>query len=173
MNQSENSLIKSDDEKRINDFKLISDELKRQFDILLRFDDSHDTKSGIIIGFIMLVIIQISLTMDYTNKVIAKPIASAFFLVGFATIFYSFLVGVYGFNLRTYEVGPKIKNLNRQWRAKKEKDYTKNIFGTIWKTYESNKQIIERKAKFVKCMLWLFSGGLIFIVLSKIALMVT
>lgn len=173
MSQSESDSIKSDDEKRDKDFKLISDELKRQFDILLRFDDSHDTKSGIILGFIMIVIIQISLTTEYTNLVLTKPIALVFFFFGFAVIFCSFLLGVYGFNLRSYNLGPIIKNLENQWKVKKEKNYTKNIFGAIWKAHESNKPIVDKKAKYVKRMLLTFSIGLVFIVLSKIAVMVT
>jgi len=173
MSQSKSDSIKSDDEKRNNDFKLIVDELKRQYDIALRFDDSHDMKSGVILGFIMVVIVQISLTTEYTNLVLTKPLASLFFTIGFGAIFCSFILGVIGFNLKSYKIGPKIKNLNDQWKAKKEKDYTKNIFGTTWKAHAKNKQIIERKAGFVKAMLIVFSVGLIFIVASKIAIMVT
>ncbi|MGB8310834.1 MAG: hypothetical protein WCE81_03085 [Halobacteriota archaeon] len=87
MSPNTNNTFETDDTKRDNDFKLISDELKRQFDLRMRFDDSHDAKFGIILGFIMVIIVQIALTTEYTNIVMANPIAFAFFLIGFAAIF--------------------------------------------------------------------------------------
>jgi hypothetical protein len=38
----EANLKETEDSKRVSDFKLISDELKRQFDLQMRVDDSHN-----------------------------------------------------------------------------------------------------------------------------------
>jgi hypothetical protein len=40
----------------------------------------------------------------------------------------------------------------------------------VLKAYNKDKQIIHDKAQFVKGMLWIFSIGLVFIILSRIAL---
>jgi len=62
----------ADERRRDNDFTIISDELKRRFDLLMQVDDSHITKSGIILGFIMVIIVQITLTTEYTSAVMAR-----------------------------------------------------------------------------------------------------
>jgi hypothetical protein len=79
--------------KRENDFKLISDELKRQFDLMTRVDDSRNVKLSIILGFIMVVIVQIALTTGYANIVIAKPAALVFFAIGFLAAVCAFCLG--------------------------------------------------------------------------------
>ena len=38
----EANLKETEDSKRVSDFKLISDELKRQFDLQMRVDDAHN-----------------------------------------------------------------------------------------------------------------------------------
>ncbi len=38
----EANLKETEDSKRVSDFKLISDELKQQFDLQMRVDDSHN-----------------------------------------------------------------------------------------------------------------------------------
>jgi hypothetical protein len=103
----------------------------------------------------------------------ANPIAFTFFSIGFAAIISSFFVGMHIVYPKSYNFGPEVPKLTRQWMDRKEKDYTKNIFGKIWKAYKEDRDIVENKAKFVKSTLILFSTGLVFIILSKIAIMVT
>ena len=166
----EANLKETEDIKREKDFKLISDELKRQFDLKIRVDDSHNIKLSIILGFIMIVIGQITLTTGYTNLVTAKPVSFIFFAIGFLAIICAFFIGIIAVNPTDFGFGPKIPNLIRQWQNKKEKDYTKNIFGIIWQDYEDATQIIQDRAEYIQLMLGLFSSGLVFIILSRIVL---
>jgi hypothetical protein len=69
-----------------SDLKLISDELKRQFDLKMRVDEAHNVKLSIILGFIMVIIVQITLTTEYTTLVTAKPVTTIFFALGFLAI---------------------------------------------------------------------------------------
>jgi len=54
-----NDAVKEDIAKKDNDFKLIYEELKRQYDTLLRIDDSHDLKAGVFLGFIVVIIMSL------------------------------------------------------------------------------------------------------------------
>jgi ABC-type transport system involved in multi-copper enzyme maturation permease subunit len=158
-----------EDSKRENDFKLISDELKRHFDLLMRVDDSHNVKAGIILGFIMLIIVQITLSTEYTNLLSAKPIAFIIFAIGFVAILFSFAFGIAAVYPQTYKFGYKVAQLTQEWKDNKQKDYAKNIFGKMFIDYNNDKRIIQRRAELIRLMLALFSFGLVFIILSRIA----
>jgi hypothetical protein len=45
-------------------FAPIAAEIRRQFDLEIEFDGSSDTKIGIFLGFIVIVIVQLSLNTD-------------------------------------------------------------------------------------------------------------
>ena len=137
----EANLRETDDIKREGDFKLISDELKRQFDLLMRVDDSHNIKSGILLGFIMVIIVQITLTTEYTNIVTTNPIAFASFIIGFSAIIFSFCSGIVAVYPRPYQFGDRIPKLTQQWKENTEKNYAGNIFGMMLKAYKKDRQI--------------------------------
>jgi hypothetical protein len=163
------NLDEIENSKREDDFKLISDELKRQFDLMIRVDDSHNVKLSIILGFIMVVIVQITLTTSYTNIMTFAPFAFVLFVVGFLAIICSFCLGIVAVYPRAYGFGPRVPKLIEQWKNKEEKEYAESIFGMIWKAYKKDWQIIQDKAEFIQLMLVIFSFGLVFIILSRIA----
>jgi hypothetical protein len=160
--------IGTEDTKRGSDLKLISDELKRQFDLKMRVDDSHNVKLSIILGFIMVIIVQITLTAEYATLVTAKPVTTVFFGLGFLSILCAFCIGIIAINPTNFGFGPNVLRLTEQWENKKEKDYTKNIFAIIWQDYKDAKQIVQNRGEFIQLMLALFSFGLVFIILSRI-----
>jgi hypothetical protein len=164
----EAKLTEADDTKRASDFTLISDELKRQFDLKMRVDDSHNVKLSIILGFIMVIIVQITLTTEYTTLVTAKPVMTIFFALGFLAIICAFCIGIIAINPANFGFGPNILKLTEQWKNNKEKDYAKSIFGIIWQDFKDAKQITENKVEFIQLMLAIFSFGLTFIILSRI-----
>jgi hypothetical protein len=43
--------------------------------------------------------------------------------------------------------------LIEQWKNKKEKDYTKNIFGIILQDYKDAKLIVQNRGEFIQLML--------------------
>jgi hypothetical protein len=164
----EANLQETDDSRRENDFKLISDELKHRFDLLMQVDDSHITKSGIILGFIMVIIVQITLTTEYTSVVMAKPISSILFVLAFVAMLGSFALGIMAVNPKQYDYGIDIERMKGQWEKGKKKNYAKSIFDMSFTAYCNDKKIIEKKSKFIRYMLWAFSSGLLFILLSRI-----
>ena len=165
----EAKLKEADGPKRENDFRLISDELKRQFELLIQGDDSFTIKAGIVLGFVMVIIVQITLTTGYTDSIMAKPTALILFVIGFLAIICAFALGIFAIYPKDFGYGPKVPKLAQQWLNQKEKKYDEKIFGMVLKAYNKDKRIIHDKAQFVKGMLWIFSIGLIFIILSRIA----
>lgn len=153
---------------RENDFKLISDELKHRFDLLMQVDDSHITKSGIILGFIMVIIVQITLTSEYISVVIAKPVSETFFILAFAALLISFALGIMAVYPKLYDYGIDIEQMKEQWEKGTKKNYAKSIFDMAFTAYSNDKKIIGNKSRFIRGMLWAFSSGLVFILLSRI-----
>lgn len=164
----EANLQDSDESRRESDFKLISDELKRRFDLLMQVDDSHITKSGIILGFIMVIIVQITLTTEYTSVVMAKPVSSILFLIAFVAMLCAFGLGMVAVYPKQYAYGVDMERMKGQWEKSIKKDYAKSIFDMAFTAYFDDKKIIENKSKFIRAMLWAFSFGLVFILLSRI-----
>jgi hypothetical protein len=150
------------------DFKLIFDELKRRFDLLMQVDDSHITKSGIILGFIMVIIVQITLTTEYTSVVMAKPVSSILFIIAFLAMLIAFGLGFVAVYPKLYDYGIEMENMKEQMEKGAKKNYAKSIFDMAFTAYFNDKKIIENKSKFIRGMLWAFLAGLVFILLSRI-----
>jgi hypothetical protein len=164
----EANLQETDESRRENDFRIISEELKRRFGLLMQVDDSHITKSGIILGFIMVIIVQITLTTEYTSVVMAKPVSSILFIIAFAAMLCSFCLGIVAVYPKQYDYGIDMERMKEQMENGTKKNYAKSVFDMAFTAYFNDKKIIENKSKFIRYMLWAFSFGLIFILLSRI-----
>jgi hypothetical protein len=136
----EAKLKEADDAKRENDFKLISDELKRQFELLLQGDDSFTVKAGIVLGFIMVIIVQITLTTGYTDLIMARPTAFVFFLIGFLAIICAFALGIFAIYPKDFGYGPKVPKLAQQWLNQDKKSTMRKSLGWFLRlTIRTNK----------------------------------
>lgn len=159
--------------KNDNDFKLIYNELKRQYDTLLKFDDSHDLKAGVFLGFIVVIIAQITLSNDYINTVTKSLVSLIPFLIGFISIFLSFIFGLRAIYIREYAIGPNIPILYNQWyEGKQGKKFNRAIFSDIYQSYKRNNIAKEEKITLIRKMFLTFAFGIVFIILSRIAIMV-
>jgi hypothetical protein len=159
---------------REQDFERLSKELQRQFELLLQFDTSVDTKSGIILGFIMLIIAQIALNLGFIDTITSHALSTtALFLAGFAFVLLSFAVGMLGFWIHKYELGPDVyHNMFPLWWNKEEKYYSMNIFSKVANAYDKNELIRQKKVKHLRGMLSLFMIGLVLILASTALLKV-
>jgi hypothetical protein len=159
---------------REQDFERLSRELQRQFELLLQFDTSIDTKSGIILGFIMLIIAQIALNLAFADTITSHSLGTTMlFTAGYAFILISFAVGMLGFWIHKYDLGPDVYHkMFPLWWNKEEKYYSMNIFSRIAKAYDRNESIRQKKVKYLRSMLGLFVVGLALIVLSTALLKV-
>jgi len=162
--------LKTDIAKDDDDFKLVYDELKRQYDILLRFDDAHDLKTGVILGFIVVIIVQITLSNGYVNLVTRNSISFLLFLAGCILLSISFASGALAIYLRDYSVGPKIPILYKKWHNREQGEkFNRAMFSRIYKAYKENKNINQKKNTLFQLMFGTFTFAIIFIALSRIA----
>ncbi len=160
------------DKMRDDTFKPIIDEIKRQYDLQMRIDNSHDTKIGIMLGFILIVLAQITLSEAFLNEIIKNQISLIIFTIGLLSILYAGYSGIRAYFIRKYNVGPRIYDLVEQYRKGEKRDYNKVISRKIYDAFIENTSISQNKANRIKKMFVSFFIGFVLIIISKIILMV-
>jgi hypothetical protein len=156
---------------REQDFERLSAELQRQFELQWQADATVDTKSGIILGFIMLILVQIALSLGFIDTITSRSqLITALFLIGYGFIFGSFIVGMISFRLRTYKLGPSVleKMFPAWWDKEEHYHYAMDIFTLIASSHEHNTDVSGKKVKYIKWMLNLFLVGFVLILTSTI-----
>ena len=160
------------DKMKDSEFKPIIDEIKRQYDLQMKMDDSHDTKIGIMLGFILIVLAQITLSETFLNEIIKNQISLIIFTVGLLSILCATYFGIRAYFIRKYNVGPKIFDLVEQYRKGEKRDYNKVISRKIYDAFVENTSISQNKANRIKKMFVSFFVGFVLITVSKIISMV-
>ena len=151
-----------------DDLRDIADEIKRQYDVVLKMDDSLDTKISIVLGFVFLTLSQIALNKDFVGLVLHKY--PFLFGVGLILIIISIIAGVIAYSLREYGHGSSPDWLFTQYKEGKSAEFINmNILGTIKKDVYDNKNNSKSKAQWVKVMFITFAAGLIILVLLEVA----
>ena len=80
----------------------------------------------------------------------------------------AFGLGLMAVYPKLYDYGVDMETMKEQWEKCIKKDYAKSVFDMAFTAYFNDKKIIENKSKFIRYMLWTFSSGLVFILLSRI-----
>ena len=143
-----------------DNFREISEEIKRQYELILSTDTALDTKTGIILGFVILIIVQIITAQSFIASMTKNGISMLLFSFGFSSILLSGFLGFRAYLVRPYEYGPEIPDLITQYRKGEKRDYTQVISGAIYKATRYNFTISEKKATFIKEMFILLIIGL-------------
>lgn len=154
------------------DFNVFSNEIKRQYDLLINFDDSRDTKVSIMLGFIMLILIQITLSKEFFDIIIQNKIPFYIFISGLMIILLAGVFGIIEYFVREYGCGPEIDDLINQYRWGVDRDFEKVISREIHECFNENRRISQDKVKYMKWMFIAFIIGLILIMISRITNMV-
>lgn len=158
--------------KKDPNFKVISNEIKRQFELQMKIDDSHDTKIGIMLGFIIIVLAQIVLNNPFLNSILLDKYSLIFFSLGIICIIYAGYSGIRAYFIRKYNIGPKISELVKQYKNGENRDYNKVISRKIYDAFVDNSTTTQNKSKYIKKMFISFFVGFVFIVISSIIRMV-
>ena len=165
-----------DPKKREQDFERLSEELQRQFELRWQADVVVDTKTGIILGFIMLILVQIALSVGLIGAITSRSVnfITVIFSVGYALIFCSFVVGMMSFWIGEYYVGASAHGtMFPKWWRKEKQFYSMDIFTNIAASYEHNKDVSDKKVGYLRWMLIFFLIGFILILISTILFEVT
>lgn len=153
----------------VDDFKHIANEIKRQYDVVLRIDDSLDTKTGIILGFIFIVTAQILFNKNLVILATKVLPHIGVFAVGVFLIFFSIYKGICAYTVRAYKLGPEIYKLIALYNNfEKDLDFTELIPLRINKAIKENRLMNTNKSKHVKIMLITFFIGVIWIAIMEI-----
>jgi hypothetical protein len=155
------------------DFEDIRTEIRRQYDLLVQKDESTDTKTGIMLGFIVIVITQLSLNGDFLTSIQESWISKFSFAVGLGFILYAGYAGFTAFFQRKFYRGVAIARLLAQYRDGRIMDYTAAINSALFQAYQKNLLIAESKRKYISRMMLCFLIGSVSIVLTRVVLVLS
>jgi hypothetical protein len=146
--------------------KLISDELKRQIPLLIQYDSSIDSKTGIFLGFVFLVFIQVILLGSFVLKLSTAELK--IYAVGIVFLFSSIAVGMVAYLKRSYMVGVDVAEVVDSYVGGKELDYERVLRESMLDAAAKVKKLSGRKTIYTYVMASLFSAGIV--VLTILAL---
>ena len=83
------------------------------------------------------------------------------------------MFGLRAIYIREYAIGPDIPILFNQWyEGTQGKKFYRSIFSDIHESYERNMDAKEEKIALIRKMFLAFAFGLIFIIMSRVTMMV-
>lgn len=141
------------------DYNIALDEIQKQREILLKMDDSLDTKISIILGFTFVVIAQILLKNDLITLVVKDNPHIIVFALGFVFIICSVCLGIIAYSTRAYRIGPNIFKLSKQYPNEKLQDFDETVLEALDTSLCEIIKVHQNKAKYVKCMFRTFFIG--------------
>ena len=147
-------------------FRIFSDEIKRQYDLQFKVGESHDSKLGILLGFIIVIITQIIFYKDFTNLIVSSKI----FLYGFSVIYFSGVLGAVTYITRRFPGGPEILGLLKQYERGEKRDFDKVISRKIFDSDQEISEINKIKSMIINIMIFCFFLGILFIMISRVYL---
>jgi hypothetical protein len=153
------------------DFRAIAAEIKRQFDLVIKADDALDTKTGILLGFILLIIAQVALNKDFFSLITRSSAELAVFFVGFIFLILAAGAGILAYLTREYAVGVNTKVLFGQFKEGEIRNYDMAISGEMQNSLFQNREKMETKDRYIKTMMVAFPIGLVIIAMLDLSAM--
>lgn len=160
----EQEKMKSDE-----DLSKICDEIRRQFDYVWRGSDSNSSKAGILLGFVVVILIQVALSRLFSDLI---PQASPILLIlaaGYLSVLASGFFCVSAFKFKKYHVGPEIDDLVKLYRKGEKANYEQRICRRIQDSMKENRELSKAIASDLKAAMYFLMAGMLLIVLSAIA----
>lgn len=152
-------------------FEYIAAEIRRQHDLVTKTDESLETKLGISLGFIFLVLSQIAFRPEFTGLASKGNPLFFVFVGGLIAIFVSIMMGIKGFFFVTdYATGPRIEYMINAYEN--GEDLNQAISRQIAYAITLDIERSAEKASWLKWMLIAFIIGLIIFVALEVVLIV-
>jgi hypothetical protein len=159
--------VANKDAERKDQFEYIAAEIRRQHDVVTKIDDSLDTKIGIILGFIFLVLSQIAFRPELLGLAARNFPLFLVFLGSLVVIFLAIIMGIKGLSfVRDYDIGPRIAGIIHEYKVgvNLNQAISRGISNAI--TFDKERGV--DKAKWLKWMVSTFIIGLGILVLLEI-----
>ena len=131
-------------------------------------DDSNDTKIGIMLGFILVVLAQITISKGFIDLVFSEFLSQITFCLGFLILLYGGYCGLSAYDVKKYSLGPDLTGLIEQFKEGKVRDYSKAISKETYNALTRNARTTQKKVGYMKTMFEAFFIGLILIILSRV-----
>ena len=161
----------SNNRKEIDQFERVASEIRRQHDLVTKTDESLETKLGISLGFIFLVLSQIAFRPEFTGLASKGNPLFFVFVGGLIAIFVSIMMGIKGFFFVTdYATGPRIEYMIDAYEN--GEDLNQVISRQITYAITLDIERSAEKASWLKWMLIAFIIGLIIFVALEVVLIV-
>jgi hypothetical protein len=141
--------------------KLISEELKRQIPILIGYDSSIDSKTGIFLGFVFLVFIQVILLGSFVLKL--STLELEIYAIGILFLFGSIIAGMIAYFSRGdggYPTGVDITETISAFIEGADKDYESIVQDSMLQSFIEVLETAARKLRYTKYMAGLFAVGI-------------
>jgi hypothetical protein len=148
-------------------FYLIHNEIQRQNEVIDRSNDIQTEKIGILLGFVFLILIQVSLTNDLADHPFSSNGALFIFYLGYLLIGISAIIGMTTYFVKTYDIGAPTEGMISDLRNGVKYNYKSFIFGKIRVTFNEQIEVNKRGALYLKAMISYFSIGVLLIVLPR------
>jgi len=158
-------------------FQPVANEIERQFDLEMEFDSSSDTKIGIFLGFIVIVIVQLAFATDLDGIGDQGAVSFILFFTGLQWIAISGWKALVAYGPRKYPVGHDLGNLIRHYSQTREMR-NDAIYSQMYissKIEEAGllvQVMMEEKKRLMKSMQNYFFFGVIVVLLSQVFSMV-
>lgn len=148
-------------------------EIERQFNLEMDFDESSDTKIGIFLGFIVVVIVQLALATDLDGVQDQGAASFILFFTGLQWIAISGWKALVAYGPRKYPIGHDLGNLimhySQTGEMRSDAIYSQMyISSKIEEAGVLVQRMMERKKRLMKSMQNYFFFGVIVILLSQV-----
>jgi len=154
-------------------FAPIASEIRRQFDLEMDFDQSSDTKIGIFLGFIVLVIAQVAFNTNLSSANDWGWLQFILYFTGMQWIIISGWKALRAYGPRKYPIGHKLDSLI-EYYSQTEKMKTSPVYSEMYissKIEQASVQvqeIMEEKKRLIHSMQSYFFFGIVIILFSQI-----
>lgn len=153
---------------RPTEFTPIENEILRQYDQEFRISESHDSKIGIILGFILISIglSSGSISAPQVGAIHANLVLN---VVGLSLLLLASILGLKAFFIRKYTGGPNIEELIALFREEGlDRDFDMVIAKRLNDSILINKEINQKRVEWIKAMFFTFALAIISIVFSRL-----
>jgi hypothetical protein len=148
-------------------FSLIAHEIERQYDTTSDSNHIITEKVGILLGFIILIFVQIGLT-DVFTSVQLSIVGLHILYFGIISLSIAFIIGVYLFVVRKYPLGPDSSELIKCYRNGEDINFQQKITRGISDSLEELNKFNTKSAYWFKIMFWLAITGVVLAILSRL-----
>jgi hypothetical protein len=148
-------------------FDPIQKEILRQYEQGIRTSESLDSKIGIMLGFIFVIIGIISSISNPISLNQSIPPQGIILIAGMALLLIAAFLGFWAYYMRRFQGGADPDELIEMYRMQPDRDFEMIIARKIDESRIHNRDLNREKAKLTKIMFIIFFLALLMIVISR------